>query len=77
MNQKFTQEDLIRYAYQETNAAETKSIEAALKTDTRMQMALQNIHNTFEALDKEPVGPSKSSVDIIMGYAQEQHPELQ
>ncbi len=77
MNQKFTQEDLIRYAYQETDAAETKAIEAALKTDTRMQMALQNVLDTMKALDKEPIGPSKSSLDIIMGYAQEQHPELQ
>ncbi len=69
MNRKFTQNDLIRYYYNETDEAETKAIREALMENSHLRQQYDNFYRTFEVLDKAFMEPDETSVDIIREHS--------
>ena len=75
MYKQFTQEDLIRYSYNETSLTESKAIEQALEENWELKEQYEEIQATFEVLDKVVMrSPNLSSIKIIMDYSQKTHP---
>ncbi len=71
MYQQFTQEDLIRYWYNEVSPEECKSITEALKVNWELKEQYEEIQATFDVLDKVVLRkPNLSSIKIIMDYSQ-------
>jgi len=71
MYQGFTQEDLIRYWYNEASPKECKSIREALKINWELKEQYEEIQATFDILDKVVLRkPNLSSIKIIMDYSQ-------
>ena len=77
MNPDSTQLDLLRYYYNEMSKREKALFEMELKQNSERQLQYQKLRLTMEELDTIDLLPSKTSMDIIMGNAQAQHPELQ
>jgi len=77
MNPDSTQLDLLRYYYNEMSKREKALFEMELKQNSELQLQYQKLRLTMEELDTIDLLPSKTSMDIIMGNAQAQHPELQ
>lgn len=71
MYEQFTQEDIIRYSYNETSLTESKAIEQALEENWELKEQYEDIQATFEVLDKVVLrSPNLSSIKIIMDYSQ-------
>lgn len=71
MYEQFTQEDIIRYCYNETSLTESKAIEQALEENWELKEQYEDIQATFEVLDKVVLrSPNLSSIKIIMDYSQ-------
>lgn len=70
MAQNYTENDLLRYLYQEVSEKEKLEIEAQLLVDSKLQNAFISLKNGMESLDKLSEEPSQTSVDIIMEYSQ-------
>lgn len=71
MYQEITQEDLIRYWYNEVSPEECKSISEALKVNWELKEQYEEIQATFDILDKVVLRkPNLSSIKIIMDYSQ-------
>ncbi|MFK7903916.1 MAG: hypothetical protein AB8B69_02265 [Chitinophagales bacterium] len=71
MYQQFTQEDLIRYWYNEVSPEECKSITEALNVNWELKEQYEEIQATFDVLDKVVMRkPNLSSIKIIMDYSQ-------
>ncbi len=74
MYKQFTQEDLIRYSYNETSLTESKAIEQALEDNWELKEQYEDIQATFDVLDKVVLrSPNSSSIKIIMDYSQKTH----
>lgn len=73
MQQTFTQDDLIRYVYNEVTPQEKAAISKALDADLDLFNAYVVLKKTTEALDQLKRDPSPTSVNIIMEYAQSHH----
>jgi hypothetical protein len=70
MMNNFTTEDLLRYSYNETSAAQTAEIKAALQIDFELQEKLQVITSAQNRLEKLQLSPSQRSIDAILQYAE-------
>ena len=77
MNFDSTHHDLLRYYYNEMPKREKTLFEMQLKQSPELQLQYQKMCLEIQQLDTTDLVPSKTSVDIIMGFAQAQHPELQ
>ena len=74
MYKQFTQEDLIRYWYNEVSPQECENIAQALEEDWELKELYEEICATFDILDKvELRTPNPSSIKIIMDYSQKTH----
>lgn len=69
MNRNFTQEDLIRYYYDEMNAEEAQNLKAALKNDQALRQQFDTLSQTCQKLDDAFLNPSETSVDIIREHS--------
>jgi hypothetical protein len=68
--QKFKQEVLLQYLYNETSEDVTFAIDEALKTDWELQDELVVLQRTINQLNSLKLSsPRKSSVNAIMRYA--------
>lgn len=68
--QKFKQEVLLQYLYNETSEDVTFAIDEALKTDWELQDELVVLQRTINQLNSLNLSsPRKSSVNAIMRYA--------
>ena len=69
MNQFITQDDLIRYAYNETSAEENIFIRQAIETDLKLQEDYHDMLIGQTMLDLLQLSsPSESSIGIILVY---------
>lgn len=77
MKNNITQEDLIRYHYQETSVAESQRISRVLTISPSLQEEFKQISETLQLLGKDMGGPSQSSIDIIMDATNTAETEFQ
>lgn len=69
MIKTFTQDDLVRYIYQETTPEESIEIETALIFDEQLSEAYNSLNGTVESLNAVKLKPSESTVDKILSYS--------
>ncbi|MFN8353896.1 MAG: hypothetical protein U0Y10_05615 [Spirosomataceae bacterium] len=69
MIQTFTQNDIVRYVYDETTDEENQLIEEALIEDTDLLMFYLDIADLKEGMDKVRMQPSDRSVDKILAFS--------
>ena len=69
MIKTFTQDDLVRYIYQETTAEETIEIETALIFDEGLSESYSELSKTVDLLRQVQVKPSESSIEKILSYS--------
>ncbi|HQQ97261.1 MAG TPA: hypothetical protein PLX35_08355 [Cyclobacteriaceae bacterium] len=69
MTKTFTQNDLIRFIYQETTEEEAREINRVLTFDRELQLLYRELMLTKTDLDKARLEPSASTVANILNYA--------
>lgn len=69
MIKTFTQDDLVRYIYQETTPEESIEIETALIFDEQLAETYNNLSGTVESLKAVNLKPSEHTVDKILSYS--------
>lgn len=69
MNQRFTQEMLIKHLYQETDVSEQQAIRSALKSDPALRQEYNKFSKMKELLNSEKSTPSDTSVRIILDHS--------
>ena len=70
MKQIFTQKDLIRFLYGETDPVESDLIKEALFQDFELQNTYLELKATKNELDSVSYEPAQTSVDIILKHSQ-------
>ncbi|MDX1629472.1 MAG: hypothetical protein R3345_12275 [Fulvivirga sp.] len=69
MTKTFTQDDVIRYIYEETSAEENKEIEKAMICDAGLQEMYKELCAVKNQLDHSLKQPSDRVTDRIMNYS--------
>ena len=69
MIKTFTQNDVIRFVYQETSEQETKEIEKALLCDAKLEEMYKDILFMKADLDKAKKTPSDKVINNILNYS--------
>lgn len=69
MTKTFTQNDLIRYIYQESNEQEKKDIEEALLFDNDLFDAYREIAEVNEELNRIDLCPSDQVISKILNHS--------
>ena len=69
MIKTFTQNDVIRYVYQETSELETKEIRKALLCDAKLEEMYKDILSMKADLDKAKKSPSDKVINSILNYS--------
>ena len=69
MIKTFTQDDLIRYIYQETTTEETIQMKIALTFDESLSECYHELSKTAKLLRRVPLKPSESCIDKILSYS--------
>ncbi|MBY0436468.1 MAG: hypothetical protein K2U26_20435 [Cyclobacteriaceae bacterium] len=69
MTKTFTQNDLIRFIYQETTEEETKEIKRALSFDAELQLLHRELLLTSTAVQKATLEAPAAAVENILNYA--------
>ncbi|HWA32576.1 MAG TPA: hypothetical protein VG737_00530 [Cyclobacteriaceae bacterium] len=69
MTKTFTQNDLIRFIYQETTEEEAREIERALSFDRDLQLMYREMLLTKKTMDEAQLEPSTAAVENILKYA--------
>lgn len=68
MQQNFTQNDLLKYLYAETDIVNAFMIEQALCSNFELKEDYTVFNNSKELLDEVKLSPSKASMDLILAY---------
>ena len=74
MKHNYTQNDLIRFLYKETNASETIAIGEALTEDYLLFEQYQELLEGYQQLPKARFAPSSSAIQNILAYSEEAKP---
>ncbi len=69
MTKTFTQNDVIRYVYEETSERETKEIEKALLCDAKLEEMYKEIVSMKADLNKATKSPSDRVISNILNYS--------
>lgn len=70
MHQTFTQDQLIKTLYQESDAPLSRKILSALGNNQSLKQQFDSYNDIIMLLDsKEEYAPSKTSIDIIKSYS--------
>lgn len=69
MIKTFTQDDLVRYIYQETTPEESIEIETALIFDEQLSETYNSLSSTVESLKAVNLKPSDSIIDKVLSYS--------
>ena len=69
MTKTFTQNDLIRFIYQETTKEEAQEISRVLSFDRELQLQYRELVLVKNSMDKAQLEPSPVAVDNILRYA--------
>ena len=65
----FTQDDLVRFVYNETSSEESMKIKKAILENLDLAKAYQGMLTAKEELEQGKLEPSNSSINIIMEYS--------
>lgn len=65
----FTQDDLVRFVYNETSQEESSLIKKAIMDDMELAKTYQGMLTSKEELDGGKLNPSDSSINIILNYS--------
>jgi hypothetical protein len=78
MTQTFTstQNDVVRYLYNETSNQENIYVEAALLYDKELLNFYLDCADLKSGMDKIQLSPSKSAVDRILSYSRNYKPKI-
>ena len=74
--QKFTQEELIQYLYNETSPIKTAEIKAALEIDWSLREKFEVLNSAHKKLETLKLSPAQQTIDNIMNYAEKAVGEL-
>ena len=74
---QFTQEDLVRYLYQETSESKRAAIRAALLTNEGLRESFEKLLSAQQNLASASYSPSARSVDNILKYAAKKQRHVQ
>jgi Tfp pilus assembly protein PilF len=69
MTKTFTQDDLIRYIYQDNNEQEKSDIEEALLIDNDLFEAYREIAEITEELNRIDLCPSEEVINKVLNYS--------
>jgi hypothetical protein len=69
MTKTFTQNDLIRFIYQETTEEEAQEINRVLSFDGELQLLYRELLFVKNSMEKARLEPSPQAVDNILRYA--------
>lgn len=69
MIQTFTQDDILRYAYEETTAEENTQIEEALMHDHELLLFYLDIMDLKAGLNQVALQPSARATENILAYS--------
>ena len=72
---KITQEDLVRYLYNETSDTKSELVRDALESDMNLRDSFETLLASKKTLENVDFSPRPESVDKILQYAgkQERH----
>jgi len=70
MQKNFTQNDLIKYLYAETDIVNAFMIEQALSSNFEMREDYTLFNNSKKLLDEVKLSPSKAAIDFVLAYGQ-------
>jgi hypothetical protein len=76
MSEIYTQDDLIRYIYNETSAEENQHIQHLLQHNLAAKEEFESLKEMVGALDNASLEPDPTSIKIIMEHAHKQTEEL-
>ena len=71
MAKNYTENDLLRYLYDELSEKEKLEIESQLLIDNQLNKAFVQLQNGKANLEQLAQEPSETSIDIILTYSQE------
>ena len=74
MTKTFTQNDLIRFLYQETSEEESREINHALVCDAGLRQKLYALEDVKRQLDEAVLEPSPGTVLSILAYSRTAQP---
>ena len=69
MTKTFTQDDVIRYIYQETSEKENGEIEKAMLCDAQLQEMYKDFVSIKKDLNKSQKQPSEQVINNILNYS--------
>ena len=69
MIKTFTQNDVIRYVYQETSERETREIRKALLCDAKLEEMYKEVLSMKADLNKAEKDPSDKVINNILNYS--------
>lgn len=73
MIKTFTENDLVRFLYDELNTTERAALENALVTDPQLHAELEELKAVQKDLGKVSFSPSKNAIDKILEYSRAYH----
>ncbi len=73
MTKTFTENDLVRFLYDELSKNEKLALEQALLTDTDLQTQLDKLRAVMSDLNNVQFSPSKRSVNKILDFSKGYH----
>jgi hypothetical protein len=71
MAKNYTENDLLRYLYQEVSEQEKLEMDAQLLVDSKLNKAFVQLQSGKSSLELLAQEPSQTSIDIILEYARE------
>lgn len=75
MTKTFTEDDLVRFLYNELNTAEADELREMLVTDEELRERLNELQSTVVELDKLSFQPSQRTIDRILQFSKEYQQE--
>ena len=69
MTKTFTQDDVIRYLYQETSDEENSEIEKAMLCDSKLQEMYKELASLKKGLSRAIKQPPKRVINSILNYS--------
>lgn len=75
MTKTFTEDDLVRFLYNELNPAEADELRELLVVDEELRDRLSELQSTVVELDKLSFQPSQRTIDRILQFSKEYQQE--
>ncbi|MEP6582618.1 MAG: hypothetical protein ABJA90_00065 [Ginsengibacter sp.] len=73
---QITQEDLVRYLYNETSEKKSELVKEALESDMNLRDSFETLLASKKSLEDVDLSPRQESIDKILQYASKQEKHL-